>query len=105
MLTTVLPDGTLTLYSNVLGLELRLVQGVLRFVDPITSQQLLSHREAEQARQEAEQARQRAERARQEAEEHARREAVARAEVEARLAAVEAQLRALREQAEGPHGS
>jgi hypothetical protein len=91
MPTTVLPDGTLTLYSNVLGLELRLVQGVLRFVAPTTSQQLLSHREAEQARQEAE--------------EHARREAAARAEVEARLAAVEAQLRALREHAEGPHGS
>ena len=98
MPTTVLPDGTLTLYSNVLGLELRLVQGVLRFVDPTTSQQLLSHRQAEQARQEAE-------RARQEAEEHARREAAARAEVEARLAAVEAQLRALREQGEGAHGS
>jgi len=105
MPTTVLPDGTLTLHSNVLGLELRLVQGVLRFVDPTTSQQLLSHREAEQAWQEAEQARQEAEQARQEAEEHARREAAARAEVEARLAAVEAQLRSLREQAEGPHGS
>jgi Uma2 family endonuclease len=87
MPTTVLPDGTLTLYSNVLGLELRLVHGVLRFVDPTTSQRLLSHREAEQARQEAE--------------EHARREAAARAEAEARLAAVEAQLRALREQGKG----
>jgi Uma2 family endonuclease len=101
MPTTVLPDGTLTLYSNVLGLELRLVHGVLRFVEPATSQRLLSHREAEQARQEAEQARQEAERARQEAEEHARREAAARAEAEARLAVVEAQLRALREQGEG----
>jgi Uma2 family endonuclease len=129
MLTTVLADGTLTLYSNVLGLELRLVHGVLRFVDPTTSQRLLSHREAEQARQaaeqahqvaeqahqvaeqarqkaeqarqKAEQARQKAEQARQEAEEHARREAAARAEAEARLAAVEAQLRALREQSEG----
>ena len=87
MPTTVLLDGTLTLYSNVLGLELRLVHGVLRFVDPATSQRLLSHREAEQARQKAE--------------EHARREAAARAEAEARLAAVESQLRALREQREG----
>ena len=101
MPTTVLPDGTLTLYSNVLALELRLVHGVLRFVDPTTSQQLLSHREAEQARLEAEQARREAERARREAEELARREAAARAEAEARLAAVEAQLRALRERGEG----
>jgi len=100
MPTTVLPEGTLALYSHVLGLELRLVQGVLRFVDPTTGRPLLSHREAEQARQEAEQARQEAEQARQEAEEHARREAVARAEAEARLAAVEAQLRAFREQGE-----
>ena len=83
---TALPDGTLTLYSTVLGLELRLVHGVLHFVDPTTSQRLLSYREAEQALQEAE--------------EHARREAAARAEAEARLAAVEAQLRALREQGE-----
>jgi hypothetical protein len=88
MPTTVLPDGTLTLYSHVLGLELRLIHDVLRFVEPTTSQQLLSHREAEQARQVAE--------------EHARREATARAEAEARLAAVEAQLRALREQGEEP---
>ena len=98
--TTVLPDGMLTLYSHVLGLELRLVHGVLRFVAPTTSQPLLSHREAEQARQEAEQARREAERARQEAEEHAKREAEARAEAEAHLAAVEAQLRTLREQGE-----
>ena len=102
MPTTVLPDGTLTLYSHVLGLELRLIHDVLRFVEPTTSQQLLSHREAEQARQEAEQAPQEAEQAPQVAEEHARREATARAEAEARLAAVEAQLRALREQGEEP---
>ena len=107
MPTTALPDGTLTLYSNVLGLELRLAHGVLRFVDRTTSQQLLSHGEAEQARQEAEQARQAAEQARQvaeqarqAAEEDTRREAAARAQAEARLAAVEAQLRALREQGE-----
>jgi hypothetical protein len=71
----------------VLGLELRLVHGVLRFVDPTTGQRLLSHHEAEQARQETE--------------EHAKREATARAKAEARLAAVEAQLRALCEQGEG----
>jgi hypothetical protein len=76
----------LTLYSNVLGLKLRLVHGVLHFVEPTTGQRLLSYSEAEQARQEAE--------------EHARREAAARAEAAARLAAVKAQLRALREQGE-----
>src|SRR5215467_7808604 len=86
MPTTVVPDGILTLYSNVLGLELRLVHGVLRFEEPTTGQRLLSHRETEQARQEAE--------------ERARREAAARAEAEARLTAVEAQLRAIREQRE-----
>src|SRR5262245_39926694 len=101
MPTTALPDGTLTLYSNVLGLELRLAHGILRFVDRTTGQQLLSHGEAERARQEAEQARQEAEQARQAAEEDARREAAARAQAEARLAAVEAQLRTLREQEEG----
>jgi len=100
MPTMALPDGTLTLYSNVLGLELRLAHGILRFVDRTASQQLLSHGEAERARQEAERARQAAEQARQEAEEYTRREAAARAQAEARLAAVEAQLRALREPGE-----
>jgi Uma2 family endonuclease len=125
MPSTALPDGTLTLQSAVLGLELRLESGVLHFVEPTTGRRLLSHREAEQARQEAEQAHQEAEqahqeaerarqeaerarqeaeqahqeaeRARQEAEVHARCEAAARTEVEARLALVEAQLRALQE--------
>ena len=45
------PDGTLSISSAVLGLELRLEWGVLHFYDPTTGQKLLSHREAEQERQ------------------------------------------------------
>ena len=53
----VLPDGTSSIYSEVLGLDLRLVGGELRFYDPQTAEKLLSHKETEQARQQAEQAR------------------------------------------------
>lgn len=38
-----------------LGLELRLLEGELRFYDPQTEKSLLSHLETEQARQQAEQ--------------------------------------------------
>jgi hypothetical protein len=85
---TTLPDRTLVLHSEVLGLELRLNDGVLRFFDPTTSRYLLSYQEAEQARQAAEQARQAAET-------RARQEATARAAAEARLAELEARLRGL----------
>jgi len=47
------PDGTLSVSSAVLGLELRVESGVLHFYDPTTGQKLLSHREAEQERQAA----------------------------------------------------
>jgi hypothetical protein len=71
---TTLPDGTLVLRSDALGLELRLEDGTLRFYDPTTGKRLLTHQEAEQARQEAE----------------------ARAQAaEARVAELEARLRAL----------
>ena len=73
--------GVLSAHSLVLGLDLRLEGGVLRFYDPDTGHYLLSHREAEQGRQEAEQGRQAEARARQQA--------------EARLAEVEARLQAL----------
>jgi len=43
------PDGTLSVFSAVLGLELRVEGPVLHFYDPTTGQKLLSHREAEQA--------------------------------------------------------
>jgi hypothetical protein len=76
---TPLPDGNLSLRSEVLGLDIRLVDGRLRFVDPTTGQSLRTHQEAEQAYQ---QARQDADQARQEA--------------AARIAALEAELQALR---------
>ena len=47
------PDGTLSVSSAVLGLELHVAGGVLHFYDPMTGQKLLSHREAEQERQAA----------------------------------------------------
>jgi Uma2 family endonuclease len=95
-----LPDGGRVMHSAVLGLDVRLENGILRFCDPLTGQKLLSHEEAEQARQQAEQARQQAEQARQqaeqarrEAEERARRETEQRQALEARLAELERRLR------------
>ena len=41
-------------YSPVLGLNLRLDDGVLRFHDPLTNEYLLTHQESEQARRQAE---------------------------------------------------
>ena len=86
LLPTTLPDGTLILHSNVLGLDLRLEEGTLRFYDPVTAQKLLSHAEIEQALRAAEQARRAAE-------ERAGREEAARQAAEARIAALEARLR------------
>lgn len=112
---TTLPSGTYTIHSTVLGLDLRLEQGELRFYEPSSAQVLHSHGEAEQARQAAEdlarreatarqvaerareaaeQAREAAEQARRAAEALARREAAARQAAEARLAELEARLRA-----------
>jgi len=54
---TILSDGVLSMPSQVLGLDLRLIDGELRFYEPQTGKKLLSHKETEQARQEAEQAR------------------------------------------------
>ena len=81
-----LPDGGRVMHSAVLGLDLRLENGILRFYDPLTGQKLLSHEEAEQARQQAEQARR-------EAEERAHRETEERQALEARLAELERRLR------------
>jgi Uma2 family endonuclease len=86
LLPTTLPDGTLVLHSEVLGLDVRLEEGTLRFYDPDTGQKLLSHAEIEQARRAAEQARH-------EAEERAEREEAARQAAEARIAELEARLR------------
>jgi Uma2 family endonuclease len=54
-----LPDGTVSLPSEVLGLELRLEAGKLRFYNPATSQTLLTHEEEATARQTAEEKAQR----------------------------------------------
>lgn len=56
-----LTDGIVSLPSEVLGLELRLESGKLRFYDPATSQTLLTHEEEVAARQQAEAGRQQAE--------------------------------------------
>lgn len=52
-----LPDGVFSIYSEVLGLDLRLLNKDLRFYEPQTGKKLLSYSETEQARQQAEQAR------------------------------------------------
>jgi Uma2 family endonuclease len=83
---TTLPNGTFVLHSDVLGLDLRLEEGTLRFYDPVTGQKLLSHAEIEQALRAAEQARR-------EAEARAGREEAARQAAEARIAELEARLR------------
>ena len=59
-------DGSVSLLSENLGLELRLMDGELRFYVPQTGEKLLSYAEIEQARQQAEQARQQAEQAQRE---------------------------------------
>jgi Uma2 family endonuclease len=50
---TILPDGVLSIHSQVLGLDLRLIEGKLRFYNPQIGKKLLSHQETEQARREA----------------------------------------------------
>ncbi len=57
--TTNLPDGTVSLSSEVLGLELRIQSGEMRFYDPATGQTLLSYEEQAAARQAAEEKAQR----------------------------------------------
>ncbi|PZV07128.1 MAG: hypothetical protein DCF22_22535 [Leptolyngbya sp.] len=63
-----LPDGSVSIPSEVLELDLRLLNGELRFYNPATGKKLLTPLETEWARQEAELAQQEAELARQEAE-------------------------------------
>jgi Uma2 family endonuclease len=89
--TTYLPHETLSLHSDVLGLDLRLEHGRLSFYDPATGRKLLSHQETEQAWREAEQARR-------EAEERMQQEVSARQAAEARIAELEARLRTLQEE-------
>lgn len=51
----ILPDGTFSIHSNVLNLDLRLIYDELRFFDPQTGNMLLSHEESEKGRLEAKQ--------------------------------------------------
>jgi Uma2 family endonuclease len=53
----ILIDGVFSIHSQVLGLDLRLIDGELRFFEPQTGKKLLSYKETEQARLAAEQAR------------------------------------------------
>ena len=47
----VLADGTISIHSEVLGLDLRINEGELRFYEPKSNHKLLSHQETELARQ------------------------------------------------------
>ncbi|MGH2412694.1 MAG: Uma2 family endonuclease, partial [Microcystaceae cyanobacterium] len=100
-----LPDGTLSLRSEVLELDLRLESGKLRFYNPIKGEKLMNYEESErarvqleEARLQAEEARLQAEEARLQAEEEARKELEIRQAAEARIAELEAQLQALQKQ-------
>jgi len=86
-----LPPGGLALHSDVLGLDLRLEHGLLRFFDPATGQPLLTYREAEQTRRASEDQLRHEIAARQEAEARARAAEVRIAELEARLQALQSE--------------
>ena len=79
---TRLGDGSLVMYSAVLGLEVRVEEGGLRFRDPETGESISTFTELRQGRQ---QARQQAELARQQAEQAQRQAEDARRAAEARL--------------------
>ena len=86
-----------TLRSEVLGLDLRLDQGALRFRNAATGEELLSHEEERYARQAAEVRAEQAGAARQ-------REATAREVAEAQIAELRAQLRDLQQGRTSPEG-
>ena len=93
-------DGTLAMASAVLGLELRVTGRGLRFYDPATGRDLLTHAESNEARQHAEAARQEERAARRHAEAARQEERAARRQAEAkwqqaetRVAELEALLR------------
>ena len=93
-------DGTLAMYSRVLGLELRIVEEELRFHDREADENVLTLTESNEARRQAEAARWQAEAARRQAEVACRqaevarhREARQRRAAEARVAELEALLK------------
>ena len=87
--------GAPTLRSEVLGLDLRLDRGVLRFRDSATGEDLLSYEEALVARHKAIAAHQESDAVRRAAEVRVRREAAAREAAEAQVAELRARLREL----------
>ena len=93
------------LRSEVLGLDLRLDRGALRFRDSATGEDLLSHEEAVAARQQAIAAHQESDAVRRAAEGRVRREVVAREAAEAQVAALKARLRDLQGGSTTPRAS
>ena len=73
----VLPNGVLSIHSEVLSLDLRLIEGELRFYDPQAEKRLLSHKETKLALQQTELALQQAEQSLQQ-EAQVRRDAIPR---------------------------
>ena len=86
-------DGTQVLFSAVLGLEVRVSGGELRFRDPLTGERMRTLSESNEERRHAEQERRHAEQERRRAEQEREREAEARRAAEARVAELEALLR------------
>ena len=84
-----------TLRSDVLGLDLRVDRGALRFRDSATGEVLLSHEEAVAAQRKAIAAHHESDAVRRAAEVRTRREVAAREAAEAQVAALKAQLREL----------
>ena len=86
-------DGTLRLASRVLGLDVRIAAGGLRFYDPVTRSYLLPSADEEKRRLRAEQDLQLEAAAHRQTEARLHREAAARRQAEARVAELEALLR------------
>ena len=92
------PDGTLTLHSRTLGLDLRAAPGrQMRFRDPVNGSDLRSHDEEAEGRLAEAAARRREAAARRREAVARRREAVAREAAETRAAAAEARVAELEE--------
>ena len=89
---TRLGDGTLVMYSAVLGLEVRVEEGGLRFRDPETGRNIRTLTESNEAWQQAELARRQAEDARRAAEARLEREVAARQAAAAQVAELQALL-------------
>ena len=88
-----LADGTLALRSRMLGLELRLTEGGLRFHDPVTGRNVRTLAETDEAWERAERAREQAEQAREQEQQGRERAEEGWQAAAARVAELEALLR------------